>query len=86
MRRNTSPTLAVLSALERAIDRMGTASALARMIGVKPQSVHQWRTGRAEITGERAIDIERATDGYVRREHIRPDLFKRDNKPVSLHI
>ena len=66
-----------ISALERAVAHLGSASELARRIKVTPQSVHQWRTGRAGITGERAVEIEHATDGVVKREHLRPDLFVR---------
>ena len=64
------------AALERAIDYFGTAAELAKHLGIKSQSIHQWRTGRARVTAERAIDIERVTGGVVRREHLRPDLYR----------
>lgn len=37
--------------------------------------VSQWEQGATTITAERAVDIERATDGEVRRGDLRPDLW-----------
>lgn len=52
-----------------------TQTALARRLGVSPGLVSQWVTGRTSVTAERAIEIERATDGAVRKEDLRPDIW-----------
>ncbi|MDD3355270.1 helix-turn-helix domain-containing protein [Zoogloea sp.] len=65
---DTHPSISV------AIKTIGSLSALARSIGVKPPTVHQWQTGRRPIPAERCPDIERATGGAVRCEDLRPDV------------
>jgi len=37
--------------------------------------VSQWEQGSTTITAERAVEIERATDGEIRRGELRPDLW-----------
>lgn len=37
--------------------------------------VSQWESGSVEITAERCVQIEKVTDGAVRRVDLRPDLF-----------
>ena len=55
-----------------------------RRVGVSAGMVWQWlawlegKPGRlARITPQRAIEIEKATDGLVTREELRPDIFER---------
>jgi DNA-binding transcriptional regulator YdaS (Cro superfamily) len=52
-----------------------TQTDLARRLGVTQGLVHQWVTGKTRITGERAVEIEKATDCQVTRQELRPDLF-----------
>ena len=47
---------------------------LARRLGVTPGAVHQWVTGATVLTAERAIEIEKATQGAVTCEELRPDV------------
>lgn len=47
---------------------------MARLVGVKPPTVHQWVTADRPIPAERCPDIERATNGTVTCEELRPDL------------
>ncbi len=51
---------------------------LAHKVGVHPSLVCQWLSGKTAITAEKAIQIERATNGAVTREELRPDIFLRD--------
>ena len=62
-----------MNALQRAIDHLGSQSALAAALGVVPQVVHNWRM-RGSVPAERCPAIERATDGAVRCEELRPDV------------
>ena len=62
--------------LDAHLRRVGlTRSDLATILGVHYQAVAQWATGRVGITAERAVDIERATDGAIDRRDLRPDVF-----------
>ena len=59
-----------------AIDSLGGVTAVARLCGVKPPSVWEWKR-RGSIPIERCADIERATNGAVTRRDLRPDDWAR---------
>lgn len=61
-------------ALERAIDLLLTAAALARAIDVEPATVSMWRQ-RGRVSVPAAIPIEEATGGRVTRYQLRPDVY-----------
>ena len=63
--------------LEEAIAEAGSAGEFAKRLGVTAQAVSLWRKG-GRISPERAIDIENATAGKVRRSDLRPDLWPRE--------
>lgn len=50
---------------------LGGPTAVARMLGIKPPSVIGWK---GQIPAERCPAIERATDGRVPCEQLRPDV------------
>ena len=54
----------------------GSLAELARRIGVTKAAVWQWEN-ETKVPAERCIDIERATEGAVRCEALRPDLAER---------
>lgn len=54
----------------------GSLAELARRIGVTKAAVWQWEN-ETKVPAERCIDIERATNGAVRAEALRPDLADR---------
>lgn len=58
-----------ISALDRAIHRVGTAKELAARIGVTPQALSQWK----EVPPLRVLDVERITG--ISRHDLRPDLY-----------
>lgn len=60
--------------LERAIQAVGSQQALADALGIKSPSIAEWRK-RGRIPAERAVEIERATDGAVTCHELRPDLW-----------
>lgn len=64
-----------LDALERAIDEM-TLAGLSRALGVKYQLIQGWRgrERRFATPAEFCPSIERATDGRIRCEELRPDV------------
>jgi|TARA_R100001530_G_scaffold64077_3_gene46064 DNA-binding transcriptional regulator YdaS (Cro superfamily) len=62
------------TALERAITLAGSISNLARRINVTRQAIHQWE----KVPANRVLEVERAVDGAVTREELRPDLYPDD--------
>lgn len=63
-----------MDALQRLVDQMGQRE-LAQALGCSASLVSHWCTGRKRITAERALQIEQATLGGVKRHQLRPDLF-----------
>lgn len=63
-----------MNALQQAVDRAGSQSALARLLNVKPQAVQQW-VANGEPPVKRAIQIEEVVDGEITRHDLRPDIF-----------
>ena len=51
----------------------GSQANLARECGVAQQSVHRW-VKRGRISKKGATTIHRVTEGYFRREEMRPDV------------
>lgn len=62
-----------MSALERAIAKVGGLSALAEAIKTTPQVVVNWR--KRGVPAERVLEVEAATGGAVTRFELRPDIF-----------
>lgn len=59
--------------LEHFLATPGTSARLAEQLGVTPGFVSQWRTGHRPVPIEHCAEIERATDGQVTRQELRPD-------------
>lgn len=59
-----------MKAIIRAIKLIGSQTALANYLGVKPQAVNQWAHGGRPIPPERVIPIEQATKGQVTRHEL----------------
>jgi DNA-binding transcriptional regulator YdaS (Cro superfamily) len=61
-----------MNQIQNAIDVAGSATALAKALGVTPQAVCFWRDGKREIPADKCPLIERETG--VRCELLRPDV------------
>lgn len=59
--------------INKACELIGGTKALAVLIGVTFQTVYQWREGGRWVPLERCVDIEKATNGDVTCEELRPD-------------
>lgn len=64
-----------MTALERAIEILGTQYALAHAIGAKQQHISYWVNKGKSVPAKYAISIERATNGQVTRSEICPEVF-----------
>lgn len=51
-----------------------TQKDLARQLEVTPAMIWQWANDHRRVSAEQAIAIERATDGAVTCEELRPDV------------
>lgn len=56
------------------LKRRGAGKELAVAIGISPVVISQWKTCARPIPSEHCIEIERATEGAVRCEELRPDI------------
>ena len=56
------------------LKRRGACVELAKHLGVRSVMLSQWRYGIKQVPAERCIEIERATEGAVRCEELRPDI------------
>jgi len=64
------------SGIKKAIEYFGSQTALAKHLGVRPQSVQQWNAKRL-VPAQRCIDIERATKGAISAVELNPMIFGR---------
>jgi len=63
-----------------------TQTEFAKRLGVTQGMVHQWAHGIRPISPQRCITIERATNGAVTCEELRPDFdwqYLRNSKKVE---
>lgn len=56
-----------------AIEKVGSQSALAKVVGVQPALVWQWVAGRRPVAAHHCLTIEGKTG--VSRHELRPDVF-----------
>ena len=63
--------------LRRAVDIVGTQTALAKACGVKQQHVWKWLHRCPRVPAEHVLAIEKATNGAVSRHDLRPDIYPR---------
>jgi len=63
---------AVMSAIQRASEILGSQAKLAKTLQVSPMAVSQWK-GR--IPAERVLAIYHATEGQISPHEMRPDIY-----------
>lgn len=66
-------------ALMQAVERAGSQSALARIVGASHTAVWKWIQSSKRLPGEYVLAVEAATG--VSRHHLRPDLYPLDMAP-----
>lgn len=60
--------------LKNYIPSIESGSSLASRLGVSSVLVSQWRSGVKQVAADRCPEIEKATNGAVRCEDLRPDI------------
>ena len=72
-----------MSGLEQAVEFFNGPAKMARALKVTPPTLTQWRGGARPIPLDRAMQIERLTNGAVTREELRPDVDWRTHADVA---
>ena len=60
--------------IEKAVRLIGSQTALAKALGVKPQAVQKW-VAQGYVPSGRCRDVEREFDGAVTRYELNPAVF-----------
>ena len=76
--RESHPDLA--NGVRVAISAAGGVNELARMLKIRPPSIHGW----PKVPSERVLEIEELTDGRASRYAMRPDLYRIEDKKNPL--
>lgn len=61
--------------IEQAVSLLGSQAKLANAAGCSQQYISLLLQGKTGLSAEKAIDFERATDGKISRNVLRPDIF-----------
>lgn len=64
-----------MSIIEKVVDLCGGQTRTGKQVGVTQQAVRKWLTQEMPVSAKSAIKIERATNGAVTRQQLRPDIF-----------
>lgn len=59
-------------ALTKAIEIVGGNAAMGRIVGISREAVSQWD----RCPAERVLTVSDATEGQVKPEELRPDIFR----------
>jgi DNA-binding transcriptional regulator YdaS (Cro superfamily) len=59
---------------DRIVEVFGSQSELARILGIEPMAVSQWRI-RGRIPAERCQAIANASEGKIALKELRPDIY-----------
>ena len=62
--------------IRRAVELAGSQRALAEKIGLSQQGISYLLNDAPQVSAEIALAIDRATNGQVRKEELRPDIFE----------
>jgi DNA-binding transcriptional regulator YdaS (Cro superfamily) len=71
-----------MTAIKKAIEIIGSQTALAEKLGCTPQAVQQWEAS-GTVPVKRVIGIEQATGGVITRHELRPDIYPDDPAPTQ---
>lgn len=64
-----------MDSIARFIKLYGTQTSAAKALGVSQATVWSWLHGHKSISAKNALKIEILTQGSIRREDLRPDIY-----------
>ena len=62
-----------ITPIEKVINLIGGVTVCARLVGVAPPTIHEWKTGKRKVPVERCQQLEQLVDSQVTCEEMRPD-------------
>ena len=57
------------------INEAGGVNALGRALGLSPGCISRWMHRKRRPSPQHALALETYTNGRIRREHVRPDIY-----------
>lgn len=69
------PIVRGMDKITRVIEAAGGISSLAAALGVKPPTVHQWKSGSRKVSPRLALAISQQWPGLASVHDLRPDIF-----------
>lgn len=66
--------MTAMNPTQRAISHIGSQALLAKTLGITQPCVSEWARGERPVPIDRCGAIERATEGFVTCDELRPDL------------
>lgn len=73
MQTNRLYSFPMMNNLDKAIKHFGSKVKMARSLDVSPMVVYQWSVRKVPV--ERALQIEKVTNGDIKASDLRPDIF-----------
>ena len=70
-------------ALQLAVEKIGSQSATARLLGLTQGAVSRWLKGGKALPAEHVRVVEAETG--ISRHQLRPDIYPQDPTPPSIH-
>lgn len=64
-----------------AIDKAGGPTVLAKVLGITPEAICQWRTTQSKVCPAHQV-LRMETITGIRRERLRPDLYPPEDAPA----
>jgi DNA-binding transcriptional regulator YdaS (Cro superfamily) len=62
-----------ITPIEKVINLLGGVTACARLVGVSPPTVHEWKTHKRKVPVERCQQLEELVNREVTCEEMRPE-------------
>ena len=62
-----------ISPIDKAVNAVGGLTKLARMLGVAPPTVYEWKTGKRQVPASRCSALVRLAGGAVSLQELRPN-------------
>ena len=65
--------MCIIWRMDKIMQHFKSQTELAKLLGIAPTAISNWKT--RQIPVHRAVEIELLTNGEIKREELRPDIF-----------